>query len=692
MKHLLFLLLFSSSFLFAQDTSRLDVGRLTLNQDLIISKTIESKDFRNLPIDNIDDIIKTFFLGNITTQPYFEPLYLVEGSIMNNISVYSLFDIESISLIENLGARVLFGNTQSRPIFLIKIKKEKRQGWSGNFSTQLSFKDYENRKPQSLFAFNNPFTSTQSLYSNFSKDSTRLEFNQQYYSSLNYSSDKITFKISGAFSKQKNPEFTSLSNSNLVNNRRRFTSSLPSISSPLANVLFSYSLNKNFDISLNSAYFQQEQDTQGNLSNFDYSQTSISKNTGKQYLFQNGVDIRYKSKIGFQNLLSLGYNKSAFDINIERFSQMTNYNSNNLYLEDAKLESLRLRNHLSYTKKTNLFSILTAIDLELAKNSYDQNTSTTNYFNNNLSSRGSDSATANFKSSYLTPYLEINYKNLLAFRNAWLFDFNKNNPSYKKNSPTPFIGLDFYPIKQKDLQILLNSSYFRNITLNNNPQLTGVSRGLITSPINLNYNFLVPFEKSESNLDYYQAAAKISYKKNSLTYNWSKFEYPTIDNILLPGFSEIVYIPNVLINSSVLQSINLESVIFENSNFKWNTTLNFNWYNSKIDADYIPQPNMVDDYKTGSFNNRLNYKNFNLGINMLYGFDFNYKTVSLSSPTRQIDIEEKIIRLENLYLAYNFKKGSHQLDTYLFSRNPFALHPTHQTIIKQYGVGLTYKY
>jgi hypothetical protein len=686
------LLLFSGTFSFAQDTSRLDVGRLTLNQDLIISKTIENKDFRNLPIDNIDDIVKTFFLGNTTTQPYFEPLYLIEGSIINNISVYSLFDIESISLIENLGARTLYGNTQSRPIFFIKLKREKKQGWSGNFSTQLSFKDYENRKPQSLFAFTNPFTSTQSLYFNFSKDSTRLEFNQQYYSSLNYLSDKIIFKISGAFSKQKNPAFTTLSNSNLVNNRRRFTSSLPSISSPLANVLFSYSINKNFDISLNSAYFQQVQDTEGDFSNFDYSQLIKSKNTGKQYLFQNGADIRYKSKIGFQNLLSLGYQKSAFDINNRRLSQITNYNSNNLYLEDSELESLRLRNHLSYTKKINSFNILTAVDLELAKNSYNKNTSDTLYINNNLSSISTNSSNLVFKSSYLTPYIEVNYKNLFALKNAWLFDFNKNSTYYEKNKPTPFLGLDIYLVKQKNLQVLLNSSYLKNTTLNNNPQLMGISRNVIGNSTNLKNNFLIPFGKNQRNLDYYQAAAEISYKKTTLTYNWAKFEYPTIDNNFFDGDFNIRAISNILNNFSELQSISLESVIIENYNFKWNSTFNFTWYSSESDADYIPRPNIVSDYKTGNFNNRLNYKNFNLGINMLYGFDFNYKIVSPSNPARQIDMEEKIIRLESLYLAYNFKKDNHQLEAYLFSKNPFALHPTHQAIIKQYGVGLTYKY
>src|SRR6476661_1930388 len=108
---------------FAQDTTHLDVGRLHLNKNFAIIKTIHAKDFENLPADDLQEVIKSFFLGTLTDLELYKPKYIVDGSIRASIKGYSLFDIESISLIQNTAVSSFYRDEQFGVIFLIRTKR-----------------------------------------------------------------------------------------------------------------------------------------------------------------------------------------------------------------------------------------------------------------------------------------------------------------------------------------------------------------------------------------------------------------------------------------------------------------------------------------------------------------------------------------------------------------------------------------
>ncbi len=82
---------------FAQkDTSRLDLGYLTLNKNFTQTITIRGEDLEKMPFTNLDDAVAAWVFGAYTVRGAIQ--YIVDGNPVSDPNAYSIYDIESVTL------------------------------------------------------------------------------------------------------------------------------------------------------------------------------------------------------------------------------------------------------------------------------------------------------------------------------------------------------------------------------------------------------------------------------------------------------------------------------------------------------------------------------------------------------------------------------------------------------------------
>ena len=108
-----------------RDTSRLDLGWLSLDRSLTQTIRVKGADLEKMPFVNLADAISAWFYGGYTTPGMLA--YIVDGNPVTDVNLYSIYDIEEVELVQNATGAAAYGSSQQN-LVVITTKRGKEKG------------------------------------------------------------------------------------------------------------------------------------------------------------------------------------------------------------------------------------------------------------------------------------------------------------------------------------------------------------------------------------------------------------------------------------------------------------------------------------------------------------------------------------------------------------------------------------
>src|SRR6476660_6578900 len=84
---------------FAQDSTWTTLGRTQLRNGAFQSVSIKGTDLERIPATNLQEAINTWLYGTLSMP--FTLAYVVDGSMIADVNMYSIRDIEEVTLVQN---------------------------------------------------------------------------------------------------------------------------------------------------------------------------------------------------------------------------------------------------------------------------------------------------------------------------------------------------------------------------------------------------------------------------------------------------------------------------------------------------------------------------------------------------------------------------------------------------------------
>lgn len=75
-----------------RDSTRLDLGWLTIDKDLAQTITVKGADLEKMPFVNLSDAIRAWFFGGYTVPGTLA--YVVDGNPVTDVNLYPIYEIE----------------------------------------------------------------------------------------------------------------------------------------------------------------------------------------------------------------------------------------------------------------------------------------------------------------------------------------------------------------------------------------------------------------------------------------------------------------------------------------------------------------------------------------------------------------------------------------------------------------------
>ncbi|HTR32091.1 MAG TPA: hypothetical protein VMH27_22620 [Puia sp.] len=109
-----------------RDTTRMDMGWLSVDKGLTQTITIKGEDLEKMPFVNLSDAISAWLYGAYTTPGTLA--YVVDGNPITDVNIYPIFDIEEVTLVQSAAGSATYGGTQQE---LVLITTRQKRGKSG---------------------------------------------------------------------------------------------------------------------------------------------------------------------------------------------------------------------------------------------------------------------------------------------------------------------------------------------------------------------------------------------------------------------------------------------------------------------------------------------------------------------------------------------------------------------------------
>ncbi|HWB91959.1 MAG TPA: hypothetical protein VG605_08910, partial [Puia sp.] len=178
------------------DSSRYDIGYLTLNKDFTQHISIRGEDLEKMPFTNLSDAIRAWLFGAYTGQSFLA--YVVDGNPVMDVNLYPIYDIEEVTYISNAVATAAYGGGQKGLVLITTRRGKRPAGMRVTAQTGL-------------------------VKGNSGLDDTHTNIYHQYYLGAYKNMDKVSFGVSEDWQRdilpmEKRPTLTV----NTPNNLRRW--------------------------------------------------------------------------------------------------------------------------------------------------------------------------------------------------------------------------------------------------------------------------------------------------------------------------------------------------------------------------------------------------------------------------------------------------------------------------------------
>jgi hypothetical protein len=108
-----------------RDSSKIDIGWLSLDKGLTQTISIKGADLEKMPFVNLSDAIAAWLYGAYTRPGVLA--YVVDGNPVTDVNIYPIFDIEEVILVENAAGGASYGGWQQE-LVVITTKRGKGKG------------------------------------------------------------------------------------------------------------------------------------------------------------------------------------------------------------------------------------------------------------------------------------------------------------------------------------------------------------------------------------------------------------------------------------------------------------------------------------------------------------------------------------------------------------------------------------
>lgn len=657
----------------AQNDSLLDLGRIKIRKDFTQTITIKGSDLQKIPFGTISEVIAPWLHGAMTNRPNL--VFVVDGSLVNDVNAWSIYDIEEITLVQNSLVN-LNGAINQQQLVLVKTKRN--SGESG-FT----------------------FAGSSALAKNYAddpiSDKSETNFYHQYHVAARKKLGKVSVGASANWVRDVYP---------LKEIKGLETKTPRELNRFRINGWLDVDLAEGHTLSAGLNYVPQSV-------NYDYELIYSANGLGRQYGKQKQSLINPYLKLsnriggGFTNELSVSYlsakrpGESTFDREFIFPSQPSQY-----YISQSETKSkstnLLIREQISYSKK--LGDWLLEPSLNFTYRSIKERSEYIIASSNMIDPPSIQGGMSRYEMDcyVLTPAFGISYKNsfnLAGGVSASLTDDTK--PMGDGVFPFASVMVDVLRIRNagnpQSLKIFgsfakaanFADAYFSQQSVSTEATPTYVSNvgPIFGGGVILPRPFPDNAKRYSLNLGANFATAGDEFQ---ISYNFNDRRYVDVLIYQLPtpqGIMQAVTWPDYRLTS---HRLGVMARIAEEGKFQWLTGINVTTFKLKTKMDQVFSTTLETVSNndkanwTGGFTNRLQLGKFALGLDLQYIFNeqrpvsfATYKTINSW-------------RLNTLYGSYSLPwRDNHSLELYLTARNAFeddhASFPGNYT--KYYGAG-----
>jgi hypothetical protein len=605
------------------DTTHYDLGRISVKKGFTQTITIKGSDLEKYQFSDLAEAINVWLYGTYTNSSSL--IYVVDGNIINDVNAYSIYDIDEITLVQNALPQVS-GASPARQMVLIKLHTGGPGKQGIEAAGQSSLVNIRNRDNTT------GVKSSTSLY-------------DQYYLSGYKNFENAHIGLSADYQRDVFPQLTG-SNYNSFTpfhfNRLKLNGRADAKVWKGSTLTFGINYTpqvSNYSYNYNSIVIIQDE------SEVNYSNSHVS-----QHLFNSNIALRSQIARGLTNTLSGAYNHYNYFENVTTGFQFTSAGNppvteNEFALTFIKTSNLLIRDNLAYHKKLGVFDFEPSVNFSYRNvhNALSDSVFIIGGNGSNSVSYSSSRYAGKYKTYLLSPSLDIYYSDIFNIQGGFVSILNADKdfiPGYQKHRIFPFLSTSVAIVKpsgSSDISLRVFASFSRQ-----NQQLADEYAGLSGFSLSANsfpgnssgffnngnrsnlypyYYYFDPYQAYNN----YQAGALLGLFKNfTISYSFEYRYYFTYGGATVPygaNLSEFVEIP---FNDKTITSRIGFNYNFYSGGFNWNTGLNFSdsklqtadshTFSSVYNSGYLSSGHRW----SGGFTNRLSYKTFFAGLDVLY--------------------------------------------------------------------------
>src|SRR5579871_93085 len=633
------------------DSGYLNLGRISIKRDFAQTISIKPEYLEKMPFTNLAEAVNAWFYGNFTNSATL--IYVVDGNIVPDVNVYSIHEIEEIMLVQNAMVQ-LNGASGQAQLVVIKTKRNKSGKFGAVASAQL-FLVNNNLKSQTN---NSHFTSDNNLY-------------HQYYLSAYQNKEKIQYRASVNFLRDVLPSIKAVSiHTNVPDNIARFR----------MNAYLNAQLGKDNELFIDVNYTPQviKFDQDMTAAFFAGPELTYKKNLRQpEKIFSPHARLHSNFLNKWSNDFSAGY--YLFDSKQNTNSVSPGIDTNSTFSSISSLTRksnlLLLEDRICYNGTFGDWEIDPSIDFRFSHIKESENQSLLNYYNNTLQSSSGYSSYAKGNIYLLTPSVSISYKNIFNIQGGFLQNLSSPIASGAKRT-FPFVSgtIDIFKISGSRNDALrlfgsyARSGYFADPDFTLFDFVSSVSGNFFgnVSPILNGGQYYFPYK-----IDYstWIAEGGVSWGTMhgplKMGYNFERRVFNAAVLILTPyyGATETIY---TLVGSST-HRLSIDIKILEKEKVNWFSGFNITSLAiNKGTLNYFVAEYATGDYNTskpsftGGWMNRIRYRNYLFGLDMLYHFSEQvFSTTSYGLTGQQ---RKNSLLVQNVYVGYQYKSSEFYID------------------------------
>ncbi|HEV2482735.1 MAG TPA: hypothetical protein VGS79_23880 [Puia sp.] len=161
------------------DSNRYDIGYLTLNKSFTQHVTIRGEDLEKMPFSNLTEAIRAWLFGAYTGPASIS--FVVDGNPVADVNSYPIFDIESVTWIDNAVGTAAYGNTQRELVLVTTRRGKGKEGL--RIAAQAGLVNHDSNG-----------------------DPTNTGVVHQYYAGVYKNMDKVSFGVSADWQRDVMPQ------------------------------------------------------------------------------------------------------------------------------------------------------------------------------------------------------------------------------------------------------------------------------------------------------------------------------------------------------------------------------------------------------------------------------------------------------------------------------------------------------